>query len=188
MSRVKIFSSLILSFILLASYVVNVNAQSRFYGQPTPTPIPVAKNSLTQVQLRSCQARESAVKNRMESLVNLVANMEKKFDAIAQRVKDYYNNKVASSGKTVSNYSSLLADIDAKKEVVQKDLTSVQEIVNKFSCTSDDPKGLLTQFRLKMQTVKKDLHSYRTSIKNLIVAVRSVSPTPEASASPKEGK
>ncbi len=134
----------------------------------TPT-----RRGLSQASLRSCQAREAAVKNRMDSLVRMATNMMQKFDSIATRVKDFYINKVVPSGKTVSNYNSLVTDIDAKKAVVQTDLTAAQSMVNAFACTADDPKGLLTQFRMDIQKVKADLKNYRTAIKNLIVAVHS---------------
>lgn len=88
-------------------------------------------------------------------------------------------SKVVPSGKTIANYDSLVADIQAKKSAVQTALSIAQNDANSFSCTGDDPKGQLTQFRKDMQAVKKALKEYRTSIKNLIVAVRSVTGTIE---------
>ena len=100
--------------------------------------------------------------------------MEDKFDKHAQRVEEYYTSKVLPSSKTVAGYDSLVADIQAKKTAVTTAISTAQNDANKFSCTGDDPKGHLTQFRKDMQAVKKALKDYRTSIKNLIVAVRSV--------------
>ncbi len=160
---------MLLSFLLLATPSLT---------QAKPSPL-LTRRGLSETSLRSCQAREAAVKTRMESLVRLATTMQEKFDSIATRVKDFYTNKVLPTGKTVSNYDALVADIGAKKAVVQTDLTSAQNKVSAFSCTADDPKGLLTQFRLDMQKVKGDLKNYRTSIKNLIVAVHRVAPSPE---------
>lgn len=125
-------------------------------------------------KLRSCQARESAVKTRMSHLVQLATNMMNKFDRHATRVETFYTKKVVPSGKTVSNYDSLVADINTKKTAVQSALTKAQNDVNGFSCTNGDPKALLTQFRQDMQATKQALKDYRTSIKNLIVAVRGI--------------
>src|SRR3989338_6651115 len=61
--------------------------------------------------------------------------------------------------------------IDDKKEAAQASLDNAQDAISAFSCDSDDPKGLLTQYREDMQDVKSALKDYRTSIKNLIVAV-----------------
>jgi len=141
-------------------------------GKPSGTPS--GQFRLGEAKLKVCQARENVIKNRTEQLVNLVTNMEEKFDAISGRVETYYTSKVVPSGKTVANYDSLVADINNKKAAVGTALTTAQNAVTGFSCTSSDPKGQLTQFRQDMQAVKSALKDYRTSIKNLIVAVRSV--------------
>ncbi|MEX2028174.1 MAG: hypothetical protein WD988_01590 [Candidatus Curtissbacteria bacterium] len=125
-------------------------------------------------KLQACQARENAIKNRSTHLVSLVSNMETKFDSIATRVETYYTSKVVPSGKTVANYDALLTDIQTKKTVVQTALTKTQGDAGSFSCDSDTPKAQLTQFGQDMQVIKTALKAYRTSIKNLIVAVRSV--------------
>ncbi len=157
-------------------------------GTPKPSDSPRVRglDRLEDKRLKFCQNHEGEIKIRLVSLGNLVANMLGKFDAIAQRVEDYYNNKVVPSGKTVPNYSTLVADIASKKAAVQTALTAAQSDVAGFTCTSDNPKGQLTQYRTDMQTVKKALQDYRTSIKNLIVAVRSVVGETENSPKPSE--
>lgn len=136
-----------------------------------------AQTRLLDAKLRACQARENAIKQRSTRLTQLVATMESKFDAIAKRVEDYYNSKIVPSGKSVANYASLTADIQTKKTAVQTALTTAQNDETGFSCTSGDPKGQMTQFRQDMQAVKEALKDYRISIKNLIVAVHSVTGT-----------
>ena len=133
-----------------------------------------AGERLTEAKLKSCQAKEATIKQRSDQLTKTAENMLEKFDNIATRVEKYYSDKVVPSGKTVSNYDALVADIAAKKVLVQTALTKAQTDALAFSCTSDNPKGQLTQFREDMQAVKKALKDYRTSIKNLIVAVRSL--------------
>lgn len=129
---------------------------------------------LQAAKLKVCQTRERNIKNRSVRLEDLVRNMESKFDTTEKRVEDYYTNTVIPSGKTVANYDALISDIQAKKAVVQSALTKTQTDFNGFSCTANDPKGSMTQFRQNMQAAKQALGDYRTSIKNLIVAVRSV--------------
>lgn len=173
----KIFPAiLVLSFVLLASPAFAV-------GKPDTIPENQggveAKNRLPEARLRVCQARENTITKRMTQLTQLVTTMESKFDAIAQRTEKYYTSKVVPSGKTVVNYDALVAEIQTKKTAVQTALTTAQTNSVGFSCTGNNPKGLLTQFRTDMQAVKKALQNYRTSIKNLIVAVRSVTGTTE---------
>lgn len=136
------------------------------------------QNRLTEAKLRACQAREDSIKKRMEQLVKLATTMQEKFSAIEGRVETYYTAKVIPSGKTVASYDSLVADIQTKKGLVQTALVQAQTDGASFSCDGSDPKGHLTQFRTDMRAVKDALKNFRTSIKNLIVAVRSVSSTP----------
>lgn len=157
-------------------------------GQPSARPsLPSqATSNLEGAKLRACQARENAIKTRSTHLVQLVTSMESKFDAITKRVEDYYTSKVVPSGKTISNYNVLVSDIKTKKAAVQTVLTQAQNDASGFSCTGSDPRLKMTQFRDDMQAVKKALKDYRTSVKNLIVAVHSVQ-SPRPSRLPNQG-
>lgn len=189
--KIKISLFVILPLLLLTVLTTSVFA----VGKPDGVGKPLAQGTgqaqgklqaqthLTDAKLKSCQARENAIKNRSTHLVNLVTTMESKFDAIATRVEEYYTSKVVPSGKTVSNYDSLVADIQTQKTAVQSALTTAQTN-STFDCTSADPKTQMTQFRTDMMAVQSALKDYRTSIKNLIVAVHSVTGT-ENSESPK---
>lgn len=125
-------------------------------------------------KLQACQARENATKTRSKRLTRLATTMQEKFDAIAKRVEDYYTTKVVPSGKTVSNYDSLVADIQTKKNAVQTALTNAQSDLSGFSCTDNNPKAMITKFNEDMKAVKSALREYRMSVKNLIVGVHSV--------------
>lgn len=143
---------------------------------------------LAEAKLKACQAKEGALKKRTEQLAKLTTVMQEKFDAIAGRVEEYYVSKAVPNEKTVTNYDSLAADIQTKKEAVQSALTAAQGNVGSFACDGNNPKGQLVQFREDMLEVKSALKDYRTSIKNLIVAVRSIKGTVERanpSVSPK---
>ena len=99
--------------------------------------------------------------------------MLEKFTVHAQRVEEFYTTKVVPGGKTVANYDNLVSDIQAKKTAVQTALAQAQSSLSSFDCTGNDPKGQLTQYKNDMLAVKSALKDYRTSIKNLIVAIRS---------------
>lgn len=130
------------------------------------------QNRLEERNLKICQDREEKMEGRMTRLMEFSANMVGKFDAIAKRVMDYYEDVVVPGGKTVSNYNELIGEVSAKKNAVNQALTNAQVDLEEFACDGDDPKGILNQYREEMQKVKTYLHEYRTAIKNLIVAVR----------------
>jgi len=131
------------------------------------------QNRLTEVKLKVCQNKEQAITSRINRLSNLSINMEENFASHSARVQDYYTQKVLPSGKSVANYAALVADISTKKSTVDSAMSQARTRVFGFSCTGDDPKGQLNQYRLEMQNVKQALQQYRTSVKNLLVAVRS---------------
>lgn len=144
----------------------------------------IAAQKLTEAKLKVCQNKEAAMQKRNDQLTKTAESMLTKFDSIATRVENYYTDKVVPNGKIVSDYDALVADIATKKSAVQTNLDKASADAAAFNCTSNDPKGQLTQFRTDMQAVKQGLKDYRTSIKNLIVAVRSVTGTTENRSNP----
>lgn len=125
-------------------------------------------------RLKSCEARQESLIKRAEKLLERATKMQEKFDKIALRVETYYTEKVLPEGKVVSNYDALVADIAAKKALVGAALTKAQTDADNFTCDGATVKDQMTQYRKDMQGVIKALKNYRTSIKNLIIAVRSV--------------
>lgn len=153
-------------------------------SKPERSPDGEGKERLSELKLKACEAREESVKESNESLMSMVAKMVGKFDAIAVRVQEFYTDKLLPKGKVLTNYDALVSDINSKKAEVDTALKSVPDTTT-FDCSSDDPKGLLTEYRTKMQSVKTALHNYRTSIKNLIVAVHKLAGDGDKSESPK---
>lgn len=156
----------------IKTYIVPLTlAASALIFVSTALAVDSPKQASSPGKLRACQARESAIKTRMSHLTQLATNMMNKFDKHAQRVEKYYTDKVVPAGKTVSNYNSLVADISTKKTAVQTVLNKAQTDTQGFSCATANAKTQMTQFRQDMQQTKKTLKDFRTSIKNLIVAV-----------------
>lgn len=141
-----------------------------------------------QAQQRACLARESAITNRMSRLVALANNMSNNFEQHSLRVQNYYLDTLVPAGLTLNNYSDLLADIAAEEAVVQTTIANAQADVDEFSCEAGDIRAHYQTFRTDMQMVKSALADYRTSIRNLIVAVSQLAEDlpeePEASATP----
>src|SRR3989344_4690483 len=103
--------------------------------------------------------------------------MFKVFDRNAERVMTYYNTVAVPSGVTVTNYDALVSDMAAKKAIVSQELADAKADAGVFSCATGDPNALLRQYITNMQSVKSALKNFRSSINNLIVAVRSSSST-----------
>lgn len=177
----KITLFLLIAFLLSLIYLIFV---PRTFAQTASSPSADKTERKEARMLKVCQVHERNIKNRLDSLIRLVTNQETKFDAIATRVETRYTEKLVPKGKTLSNYNDLVADIAAKKAAVDSALNTAKSDVASFSCTAPDPKSQLTTFRKDMQSVKRALKDFRKSVRNLIVAVRTLSGEP--AESPKE--
>ncbi len=142
-----------------------------------------AQVHLQEGKLRACQAISSSVTTRSTHLVDLVTRMEKTFTSIADGVEQYYLTKVVPTGTILPNYDALVADITTKENAIAPLVEAAQADATGFSCTGNNPAAQLTQYRTDMQGVLKGLQDYRTSIKNLIVAVHTL-PSKSASTTP----
>jgi len=171
----KIFFCGVVFFVGLFVFASGVLAEERGKG-PKPGEETRMTRNITpgQGRMQACKAREVSIKNRMNHLTQLATEMQAKFDRHAQKVEDYYNNKVVPGGKTVDNYDELVASIDAQKTAVTDALGEAQTTADAFSCENGKPKEQVKQFREDMQTAKRALKAYRSAIKDLIVAIRSV--------------
>jgi hypothetical protein len=133
---------------------------------PTRTPILTGR-------YQSCQAREAAIKARSENLVNFSKRLITTFDKISTKVQEYYQAKKLN----VPNYSALVADIALKKTAVQNALVKAQAVLVNFNCAAGNPKTSVQSFNENMKLVNTALNNYKTSVRKLIVAVRSQVPS-----------
>ena len=134
-----------------------------------------------EVKRDKCAKKVEKIKATMARIETRAANQVKVFDAISARTQAFYKEK----GKTVAGYDSLVAATVSAKAKVATDLAALKASDN-FTCDSANPKATVVAFKAKVKVVVADLKAYRTSIKNLIVAVKSVQSTvePKTSESP----
>lgn len=134
----------------------------------------IGRGRLEGGKLAACQMHSRNITTRSNHMVDLANRMMQVFDSIAARVENYYLAKLVPQGKTLPNYNALAADIQTNKNTITPLLQALQTDIANFKCDGTNPGGQLTQFRTDMQAVIRGLKTYRTSIKNLIVAVASI--------------
>lgn len=122
----------------------------------------------------ACQTREGGIKDRSERLVQNVETILRTFEGIALRTQNHYETKTLPSGKLVSNYQALIADIGTKQQAVTPLVAKAREDIALFGCASEDPKERLEQFNNDMKAVKQGLEEYRNAIRTLIIAINSL--------------
>ncbi len=130
------------------------------------------KEKLEAVKAKVCNTKKENIIRRSSNLADRADRQLKTFQVKADKVEKFYTDKLIPKGVTVDNYNDLVANIEAKSQAVTDATTTAKEDAKNFDCTADDPKGQLTNFRTDMQNAIKALKEYRTSVKDLIVAIR----------------
>lgn len=133
---------------------------------------------LAAAQLKACQNRESAISNIMSRIDTRAQNQINLFSTIATRVENFY----AKQGKVLNNYSQLVAAVNASKAQAESDFGTLKTN-SSFSCTANDPKGMVTTFQGYLKTEISDTQNFKTAVKNLIVGVASVNGVTVSSSS-----
>jgi hypothetical protein len=129
-----------------------------------------AQTRLTDAQLRVCQRHEVVITNIMARISQRGQKQLDLFTTIAERTETFYVNK----GKTLSNYDTLVADVNAKKVDAQTAVDATKTVGAEFKCDGTDPKGVATAFKEDLKNQIDALKAYKTAVKNLIVGVKSV--------------
>ncbi len=178
-TKFGLISSALAFVVLSGSAVFALSPQANAHAQTVGSPGYGSSNNpgqsgntnpgqshLQAAQLRACKNREVAIKNIISRIDTRAQNQLKLFNTIATRVENFYTKR----GKTISNYSQLVASVNAAYTQAENDFGTLKDN-STFSCSSTNPKGMVTAFQGYLKTEIADLRDYRTAVKNLIVGV-----------------
>lgn len=126
-----------------------------------------AGTHLANAQLKSCQNRQKAINTIMARIVTRGDKQLTLFNTITQRVEAFKTSK----NLIVTNYNALVATLQTDQTKAANDLTAMRTN-GTLDCTGTDPKGMVSAFQADLNTDVSDLQTYRTDVKNLIVAVK----------------
>ena len=130
-------------------------------------------------KLKICQNRETKIDGIMGRIGDRGQKQLDLFTTIATRVETFYTK----SGKTLDNYDTLIAAVNTAKDSAQTAVDQVKADKANFKCDGTDPSGAASSFKTDLQTEITALKNYRTTIKNLIVGVKSVVGTENSQSS-----
>lgn len=135
------------------------------------------KEKLSAAKLQICNDRKANIDNRVTRISERVTKHLALFDNIAQRAQTFYVNK----GNALENYDALVADMEAKKAAAKTAAATLESQRGSFDCEGDNPKAAIAAYKDTLKDTIEVLKEYRTSIKNLIVGIKSVNATDTAS-------
>lgn len=128
-----------------------------------------AETKLADAKLKVCENRQKAITHIMARLADRGQKQLDLFSTIADRTESFYMSK----GNTVANYDTLVADMFAQKSAAQSTVSTINSSSTTFDCNGVDPKGMVSSFRDSLKDEIAALKAYKTSVKNLIVGVKS---------------
>lgn len=129
-----------------------------------------AKSRLTDNRLRACQVRQDNIKSLMKGAADRGQRHIEQLTTIADRVEAFYTKR----GKTLATYDQLVSEVNAKKAAAEAAVQAVKAAGEAFSCSGDNPKSAIQEFKTKVRTQEDAMKAFRTAVKNLIVGVKSV--------------
>jgi hypothetical protein len=133
----------------------------------------VAEHKLADAKLKVCQKREQVINSIMSRTSLRSQRQLDLFSAIAQKIEGFYVRK----GNLFSNYETLTADVGAKRAVAQATVDAAKASSAEFKCDGSDPKGAASAFKASLKAQTEALKAYKTSVKNLIVGIKSAQGT-----------
>ncbi len=124
---------------------------------------------LTGTKMTLCENHKDVVTAIMSRIADRGQKQVDLFTTIATRVETFYTK----SGKTVANYSALVADMNTKHTAAQTAVNTIKADSTTFSCSATNPQGIVTGFKADLKLEISALQAYRTSVRNLTVAIKS---------------
>lgn len=140
-----------------------------------------AKARTTEERKTSCEARSTELANRLKKKVADAEKHQAVFDKIYDRVKAFHDSKNLS----VTDYDALIAKADAAKVTASDSIASLKKLNITVDCS--DPTAVATQvaaFKEALGQTRDSLKAYRTSIKNITVAIKASLPDASPTAKP----
>lgn len=124
------------------------------------------ENSIEKRQ-KACQNIQKAVNNKLSAFNNHAGSYLTRLDSAYTKLKDYQSTK----NVTVSNWDDLLAAANDKQAAATASVDALKALGTSVDCTSSDPAGMLASVKSGAASTRDSLKSYRTALKNIIVAL-----------------
>lgn len=178
--KIGVVGASVITVVLSGAPVLAINSHASAQAAASQT---AAQTRLSEVKLKVCQQREKSIDNIMARIADRGQKQLNLFSSIATKVETFYTNK----GKTLSNYDTLVADVNAKQAAAQTAVNTVKADKADFKCDGTDPHGAAATFQADLKLEISALKDFRTAVKNLIVGVKSVEGTTQSSSNSSTG-
>jgi len=129
------------------------------------------KTRTTALRQKACEVRQKSIDTRTGNFATAAQRHLDVFNSIFTKVQTFHDNKKLN----VANYTTLVAAATAKQTAAQAAVTTLKALNVQLDCTQPDPAAAVATIKQAVGNARTALQAYRTSLKDLIVALKGAS-------------
>lgn len=131
------------------------------------------KGKLSATNLQICKDHKDTIEQRTVRISQRATKHLELFNNVAARTQKFY----LSSGNTFENYTSLTENVTNKSAAATQSVEALIAQNVTIDCEGVEPKAAIATYKERLQTATEALRDYRTSIKDLIAAIKTAQST-----------
>ena len=116
---------------------------------------------------KACTAREANLNKKIANYNTRATKALAKYDSVFTKLQAFQ----ATENLTVPTYDALVTEANAKKDAATAAVNALAAVSVDIDCTSEDPAASVLTVKTAVETAKSSLKEYRTSVKNVLVAL-----------------
>lgn len=136
-----------------------------------------------QTRIKRCEAIQARVKDRYTITSQRAREMEERISQRLDRAQAF----VSKRNLTVANGTTLLADVDAKRQAAVAAAGGIRTAAEGFSCSNDDAKQQASLIRDEVAVFSTAAKDYRQSVQAYFTAVIAAYSAANPTVSPSSG-
>ena len=138
------------------------------------------KDRLAGAKLRACEKVETSLQVKATKMSGSMVKHLGVLEKLQTKIENLAAKRV-ENGKTIPGYAGLLTAAKAAHDKAAEEISAVKDPPT-IDCSSDNPKAAVTEFNSSFKSSRTALHNYQRSLRNLLVAVASVTGQEKKSA------
>ncbi len=119
------------------------------------------------IRLKACQAREVNLDTKITNYSTQAKKHLDAYNATLTKLQAYQTDKKL----TVPSYAALITEANAQKTSAKVAVDALAAVSVKIDCSSADPAASVATVKTAVKNARIALQSYRTSVKNVLVAL-----------------
>lgn len=128
---------------------------------------------------KACEQRQANIDKRTANFATAAQRHLGVFNKIFTKVQAFHDKKQLN----VTNYDSLVATVTAKQTAAQTAVDALKALDVNIDCTQTDPATTVATVKTAVSDARTALKAYRSSIKDLVVALKGASTAPKSTDS-----